>query len=1345
MSQPVNQPPSDEPDSADATAVQQITPHPWSAMRLYVRRRLRRARRRPTDPLLRDVNEAARFSKNWRKRSFEPLPHTSWKFGMDKGSLELLVRRREHYLRREALGTHFRQVVAVSVVRRDGMSWSALAARRAITTESGKEWHLRCVSGSEDRRRSPQRELAALVGTERRVRRAARASGLMAPLRRDWSLWMTLAVAAVVLGGASVALPNIVARPGMQTSAAVAVSLAVALATLITSLLAAKIAVLPGPAAGNKLSEALDHDIAEDAVERAFIDGLRPYIRPRRRRRAFVIDRFDGLRPVTQHLIQAYLEEPGDPGEEELWVIFAQGQPRNAPSLVSLMKRTNAHIAFGHCRQRLLTTADKADLIRSIEQRRPSRADTRLKQQGIVDVIDRAGETEAAIATELSARLDRIDDGVHVVRGFALLALASTVTAPPELATKTLMKIASESGSRRSPLHELLVAWFPEESRNAVAISHALNRVAVELDELLDCARPGLRLRVAPAFADALVERDVWRSYELPSADHGHAFWALYWQRELESRWQATVAERLVAHLRALRDAVHIQQRHGARLATALHEAALTAIDASIALCIPGLTPEVNNTDGPTGSKAPGLLAQAHYLVPRRNGRADAPRQRQLVARAWTAHALTGDPAILETLSTFSLESRTSSCAKDPLAQLYFQRIAGPDGSPLDIEHGVLEADASLADHARVRGAWFAEIVRPITENPRDTLLHGAVRALPKDAIVSTDAVVKRLLRGGPATLAHALDYVTLIYAALHHALVRHRGGTVDGSSLAGLVEVASDLMARKPRRTHFVVEGLRWQLSAVAKVACSVLGSESDPESKARVAGAAAELDAVHVMWTNLEEAELANVTALARNTARLFATDPHVTAADAEVGAYLHGIGELGDGTLHRLEMELLVGTERRSYSRARAGVPLDAAAHTAIHGGLSEPITITLCEQILWSAPAPSPDPQREAILSYLANSAAGLAGILGIGGDDEVPYAARVMLGCITRDNVSLYEDVRTAAGERTKMMDDPWLVDVVQHEFEWFELHRDGPPVREADVVALALRWRKRHWPEGDVGREEQPSAFYKRRTASLYPWILLYMWPAVHRSRGAVLQDATRLVAEADLEGPNPGMVCLANSVVRELDATPGAEAGLLERALAVMHAGALNAEPVATPDMNARIFDRLAKDHPQYKARAVAWRAENERLKEERLVLHVFEGRFFEVFWHHFTNVLELPCDIPRDQLAATLTAARSMRVATLKAHGFEVPAAIMYDDRGLPQRLSGDFIRIGHYLLHASTDSDGPVLGNEDDRIAVDDMAQRHLSALYELLINHAEISGPLREIYRRQRDRFEEVQGI
>ena len=89
----------------------------------------------------------------------------------------------------------------------------------------------------------------------------------------------------------------------------------------------------------------------------------------------------------------------------------------------------------------------------------------------------------------------------------------------------------------------------------------------------------------------------------------------------------------------------------------------------------------------------------------------------------------------------------------------------------------------------------------------------------------------------------------------------------------------------------------------------------------------------------------------------------------------------------------------------------------------------------------------------------------------------------------------------------------------------------------------------------------------------------------------------------------------------------------------------------------------------------------------------------------------------------------------AALWAASMQVPEPLIFDGNGQATMVSGDFLCVGHHLVHVVGDDDA---GQE----TMNQVAHSNIDGLYSILIEKTPISEHLKEIYRSQRRRFEEI---
>ena len=563
----------------------------------------------------------------YHSRRIVPAHGARWRFGGNPPTdLDTLVRGRIARLVDAGHHTGNRVLLGVAVERRDGMTRNAVRAQMTIAAQLDRRWRLRHLLGSRELRCGPVDELAGLVGGRRAVRRAARTSGLVPELRRDWTWWTGTGLVALVCTVAAGLMTHLASRSGAGAEVVVGLLSVAGVASLTARIATQHLTPLLAPGAASRLEEALAADPTDTDAERRFRTALREQLRAETRNRAIVIDDFGELHQRTRRLVEDHLRQPGERGEEEFWLIFEQGRRPGRKAQNASRQPSAPHLAqfdpdpsfeAWQCRQQPLTPAEKRRLVRRLDPRAETRTDRQVRHRAIADVIGRPPDEETVVG-ELQQQLQDADP--LTARAFGLLALAATVPAPAPLAPQDLTAVLRRSPQQQSRvLERLLLDWFPAEARTPLAIQQG-TKIAIRDFEGLFEEQAGRRSdkRVQEAalpFADALVAAYPWarETCGLPPADDGHAFWALYWHRVLTASggWSAPAAERLLAHLCALREPEQFRRRHGPQAARALCEAGIVAVEASLALCVRGIVPDAAAGDGEARASGAGSASSS--------------------------------------------------------------------------------------------------------------------------------------------------------------------------------------------------------------------------------------------------------------------------------------------------------------------------------------------------------------------------------------------------------------------------------------------------------------------------------------------------------------------------------------------------------------------------------------------------------------------------------------------------------------------------------------------------------------------------------------------------------------
>jgi hypothetical protein len=1271
------------------------------------------------------------FDEHWRRRHVAPALGQGWPFEGDQpGDLETLVGGRARRLR-ESLGTHNRVAIGVAVERRDGMTWSAAASRRAIEAQIDNGWEVRGVVGKSDPPRDGLNELADLIGSSRAVREAARKSGLVPELRRYWAWWLTTAAIVLLVGAGETVLRGAASRPTSVGGSTFGLLLGMAAAALLYRLVIPQVAPVFGPSATRKVRETLNSNPVASDAEDAFKAALLERLVPGRRRRAIVIDDVGKLRPRTRDLVKGYIEQSSSPGEEELWVLFERGrrprraasyeraEPLNATFLWSLSPGPRLELWRG--RQKPLTPKEKEQLLLRRDRQRPSRTDPRLRQRGVADIAARPhGDDEDA--TEIAAQVEGLEPSI--LRAFVLLAVAATVPDPAPIGPADLAQVARLSDS--SPAARLLTAWFPADSQSPAAIAQSVKAISRDLLPLLEDPpeRPRYQIKVASQYADAMLASPLWQHErtDLPPIELGHAFWALYWHDRLVTSWSAPVAERMVAHLRALREPAQFRRRHGAKVRDALVDAAVAGLEASLALSVGGLGTHFETAEE---HGAPGLVEQARLLLDS-GGAVDRGAVERLVAAAFVAYALTGDESLLESIALLSQDALEVR-GEDPLLELYRAASVGPGGPPWPVMTDS-NGDAAL-DHFRAFACLLAEILSPLCGAVDAPWLAAVSETASTEKSLIVDRALRRL-RQRRGTISDALDCLTLTLLALSdvvsewrrgsHQVLRERGDEIRSLTLE-LIEARGN----PGTRTNFILDGALWQATVTSRGALVAL--KHDPGSAHHLL---MELDQLNVMWQNLELFELAHMSVAIRNAAAIIGGRPRVRTFE-DVADYLVGLSHQ-PRPLYRLAIELMVGIARLDRNVARANAPLVEAAHLALDQSPRSPLAFELGRAVTLEITGTKSAGRRELLIGRLLDSAPPGRDLFDLPEERSLALV-RGLLGSVQYAGSPVASRVRGAIRGLIDATPSPWSADRLEQEIEWFDAFhaRRDPDSLSIDIFALLARWRTRFWdgrPPGITPAEGAAPPTYSSAVQHIYPWVLGYLWD-LSGGDFRVIKEAERLVRTQTPDEYDIGLVWLAGYVHDRLCGKDG-DPELAERSLRIQYDNAERAAKYLSPDSNQDIYERLAFHYSQFAREAAYWRIEDERLEDERLAHYTTTGRYFEVVWHYYSRVPELPCDIDRATVTAELNGSNAYLV------GQEILAEpLIYDREGLPLEVSGAFLRLGHHHFHTARRDDNYA----DARAVLDHRARAHLRGLYWLLIERTNVPDGLKDIFRRQSERF------
>ena len=1274
--------------------------------------------------------------------------------------------------------------ICIATEHRDGMSWSATKAFQTIEKILPGNWDVRCVGNPSDSERGALGELSDLLSDSKVVRLAARKAGLVPDLGGSVKWRIGVAALAVVAAVAITLLTRLMTHADPRLLAGVGVVTVAAVLGLVNDLLKASLpAIMPASTADAKIASALAQPRSESNAERAFRAILLKHMVPRQLR-AVVIDDYGRLNGRTRDLVSGYLEDQEQRKRPELWIIFERGnrnrrsglhgrEPFNAKLLGEISPGT--HVWLWRGRQMTLTPAEREEMLWALERRQPRRNDSRLNKRLIAEVADKQGADECELVQELDRELMGQSDAVR--RAFTLLTVGSAAGAGAYLSSERLISL-TQLDAESSVSTRLLELWFPADANTHLQIEQAIVQAPKRLVQFFEDteAKPSSsRLRVSQPYVDAMLSSQGWREHGEPSQDLGRAFWALYWHSELRGASRGQAAEQLIVQLRSIDDPPCICRELGGTFANAMFDAAVDAIEACFELGLGGLVSAANTGDAMAWDLAPGLLKQARLFLDRSSETYDKDCVERLLVTAWSSYMLTGEREILEMIQAVTGEAQleAESESDSPLLQIYLLTLPRAFAGPLAWPSNSADSQA-IRDHAAARAGWLTVILKTALQSDQTPLLSRA-SADSQDQLRKVYERIEGRRALGQSTTVDALDCLSLSYILLADIFTVSRTkqeSTVDD-------EVSQDLdstgVALPPqmRIGHFLFDGLARHLLACETVYEEVSSSSHRRTSFDRAIG---DLDALHLMWHNFEFYELADAAALSRNLLR-YVLEAENDARDLEHAAgYLLGIGVGPRHNVYRSEIEFVVGAARERTSFSGAALAMTAGATAMVEARVSSTLTLELCLMALRFGVIEEYE-RLETLLRYVLGTADGSARIMAVS-DEALPRRLASLLNA-TKDmdaakNTGLWE----AFLNRSRQVVSPWIVDEADQQVEIFRAKQAKQAPEIENLLTLVDTWRARVWRGGPAlcsGYAGTRSESYEFETRLNYAFFLSDLWPNLSESQvELVTEDAARLLAECDSSSAQKGFVYLALRVVSRLEEVVGPHLrptqqtstilapthssttqgvgvatvdehslDLLRRALQVEHGGIETLDYLFKPVNASTIYSQLARGFPDerghFSDRAEYWRAQDERLNEERLIHDVIGGRTFEVFWHHYERLFELPLDLDRAAVEARLASPPS----ATSLRRMQIPEPLIFGIDGRPTSVCAEFLCIGHWLLHAQSGSPIHAPALDQARDDLERLSREQRSNLYWLLIERTGISPYLRDVFRQQRERLAEVE--
>ncbi len=1247
------------------------------------------------------------------------------------------------------------ECVCVTVIKDDGMTWSAESVRVALLE---KHPGFRCWTlAGRDQDGMPQ--IAELVGEEAFLKLAARFK-LTSPFftLTSWigPLVVLLAVAIAVATKFGDELAKAQTGPfGARWRDLLYVGLLAgsALLTLVSKYFVERVL---GRTRQKSREEFLkEKDGNEKKLEYLdFVEAVAGLLVGLDYPRFVIVDGFERLDYTTRKVVERYCKDLCKEGKGgELWIVF-EGEDGEKLSVA----QSGLPLGYGGSRTRsyrqiLLTPEEKVKLVAVAGL--PERA----VEFAVVKLIcgeAREGEKRFLdLFAEWRRRNPANPERYGLLDFLNLCALTSTPGIFYLQHRELRHDLAVKSGVRSAALTGFLPGTSlgqPEIGDQLVALDTQFRSALVYKKE-----NDPTSFRVVAAAAKVLAE-DAGDLGLLRPAGLGHVFWSLYWyakvrRQPLEAFWVRKLGEHL---LKA--ESYRMPEEHQAETVRILFEVYLYTLDGSSRMNLFGqMLPLLERV---------AALLQSGPVI-------DAARRKALTDFAWQSYLLVGGRVAREVLLELgsSRGAAGAESAPDLLERYFLDAITDDESQQRVLQAAVDESGDAIRDFGRVRSAWLnLTMLRFLGSSKVQQGLMDSVTAGP----VLFDRARERLGAAAQASApSRALDYMTLSLASWAFGpSMACAGFPVRKNRFVQQLEMtratidlaAEELRPKGPARPtagpapDYLGDALRREACFFALAGLVAAGHKFDPaqgeltaEDVEQMTGAFRKANEVFGISLPLpagvenlkdpalvrELTEMLNVCGFVwqsfdlewmRHAANLrklqFSVICRGGAEDGatplaswtdSLGAVLEQKG-LAGALANCVMAMILAGTEELSahYVRQAAQIAMARPFGPGLRGMLAMAAIDTSHHLGIDLTP----------FLRELAEPGADGKSVIGQLFDDVNPEDVRM---CALRYLNAAGNSPDEALGEA--------IVQIVNAACDRL------PPGSDKDQV-VALMELKALEKKAALGASIDPLAVLAswsgRRDLAEYSRLLFVMVKDGYYDAGIRAESLRVLQRDASQDTYN-GYILLALAVLRrEGEGGDWQTPWRYLKAAIPTWEGSLLAETTIEIYQKLRARDR--RNRVAYEKKVIFWQARKiERDHLKRLPALAREGKFFLIFLEYFVSMAEwgLRTDPPPDVFwnrYHTTPDQRADQIDSWRQSGGVVPAAVLRPEGGAV--LSGDFLCLGHFLFSPPLELDQRF---NADRQSFDVAAHGGFPALVAMIINLPEFPGSIREQLVRHSERL------
>ena len=1262
------------------------------------------------------------------------------------------------------------------------MSWSATSADSAIEEAAPRvpRLHLKGRPGS-----SPYPELANLISM-RRIAVQAHKRGIATSVTLLGSRRYTMIILlAIAVGAAGSVVSATVTGAGLSSTPTLPfLGLTVVSAGLgiISKLLSQRLNQDSPSSPLSKIAEdiAAQGNAAQPSdAYRSFVDDLAVRLGRFGEFRCLIVDDFTNLDNLTRQVLESYLRNVASEKRDEFWVLFYSADDKHLEFLINRPERVHRkptgyrythlfrleHLTADQRRQ-LATAYESPERAVFLTVRAIARDDSGLASLGAL--FQREYNERAARNTDPSE-----GDSLSFLYIFALNAIWA---GNPWMDTYNIRRSFSRQRRFRSQILKLLM---PGLALSPTAIARCLDAMLASFfPQAGEVSGKGRRrtFKVAPEAGEYLDKS--WRKFDLAIPGMVHLFWFLYWSdTELHGTPNVALLRKISYHLLKSIPPVELgaklQMRNTeiAAFSDELFNTTLEVLRACLKTC---LLSDISD-----------LLNYALRLSEDDRERVAQRRRARLRPLAWQAYGLLGDERLLGVILDLNPVAEMAGGSVRPrsdLMNLFLDSMPKSDAVGRLMRNELTRR--GMAKHAGTyavtRAGWLAASLSPFlrSANPNLTAAandcHRQLPAVVRASVDNLETVADQewrttdildvtlglwalalatdnfraapglgwtRLSDGDATFVDALVRACILAIDLSE---QRRSADPSPATLDlvldclaedGLVVVlaVAVLILRRWPDSAWTTDRARRDVLEVVRESATALGlselilpSTDGVLDQRLIEDTARRMTLLTVLWRRLGYAQLASFMTIRQAQFEALCYGPDATLAQSTIELLASDLEQVD----HIGLLAHLAAAEGARFSVQLTSTLVTRGSQLSISVGFSERMSAELCMIAVEIGHSYIID--FSSCLDFLLARWAGsnerrLVTLLADVPSQEVTGLVLPFLNSVFNDQSPRANEVCTVLEQRVAQISEPEISEQAEGIFRLFALRRH---IRTGQLVNVDV--------ELDAWQNIRDLPVY----VSLLELLLSHVSQGT-RERDRVIRESLSILREREPYILSNGYVSLAGGLFGQLrkSRAPGAS-DEAAAALSALRHGFGVWEHRLPADTNIKILMMLTqydRYHAEdYAAKRLEWQQIILELDEtQRLPELVSQGRFFLLIWHYFEffAYYGLQSEPPTDSLGLD---EQEVAQALQEWRSGQQIAPDPITGSGDDERLSGDFLRLGHALFAPAQSHKGNGVMSESElengRRQFDEKARGVIEALYRMLGGLSRIPPAVEQILRR-----------